>query len=68
MDYYLKFSPDFNVCEEFFSLLKWKLKEPYFQTLLEFHVPTAVLIAMDTIPPEVVYNLFKNMSGNCVNL
>ena len=39
-----------------------------FQTLLEFQVPTAVLSATDTIPPEVVYDLFKNKSGNCVNL
>ena len=70
VDYYFipKFSLDFNVFEEFFSLLKRKLKEPYFQTLLDFHVPTAVLSAVDTIPPELVYNLFKNMSGNCVNL
>ena len=63
-----KFSPDFNVCEEFFSMLKWKLKDPYFQRLLEFNVPTAVLSAADSIPAQVVHNFFKNISGNCVNL
>ena len=63
-----KFSADLNPVEFFFSLLKRRLQDPYFQTLLDFNVPTAVLSAAETIPHDVIYSFFKNLSCNYMNL
>ena len=54
-----KFSPDLNPVEFFFSLLKGRLQDPYFQTLLDFNVPTEVLSAAETIPHEIIYSFFN---------
>ena len=70
MTYYFlpKFSPDTNAAEEYISLVKGRLKESYFQTLCSYHVPTAVLAAVGTIGPDIVYKYFKNVSCNYLNM
>ena len=63
-----KFSPTFNPVEEYISLLKKKLKDSEFQTLADYHVPTAVLSAAESIGPNTVYKYFRNVSLNYMNL
>ena len=60
-----KFSPDCNPTEEYFSLLKHKLKDPYYQTWLKYSVPTAVLSAAESISANMVHKFFKI---HCVTL
>lgn len=62
------FSPDTNPLEMTFSYLKRKLKDKDFADLMEFDVPTAVLAACHTITPQLMYNVYKNVTKNYMNL
>ena len=63
-----RYSPDTNPCEEYFSLLKRRMKEKEFASIADFSVPTAVLAAAESISPTTVYAFFKNASGNYMRL
>ena len=62
------FSPDLNPIELFFSFCKKKLASEYYQKLLEYSVPIAVMEACEGIGHEKMYNFFKGVTGNYMNL
>ena len=67
--YYLPpFSPDLNATEQAFACIKHLMKTSEFQTLLEYHVPTAIYQAMSYMTPGLMYKLFKDVSYNFMNL
>ena len=63
-----RYSPDTNPCEEYFSLLKSRLRQAQFFSIAEFSVPTAVLAAAETISTDQVYSFFKHATCNYMNL
>ena len=67
--YYLPpYSPDLNVTEQAFACIKHLMKTSEFQTLLEYHVPTAIYQAVSYLTPDLMYKLFKDVSCNFMNL
>ena len=63
-----KFLPDTNCAEELIGTLKSRLRTESFQQLVEFSVPTAVLAAAETITSQQVYNFFKDVTFNYMNM
>ena len=63
-----KFSLDTNCAEEFIGTLKLRLCTESFQQLVEFSVPTAVLAATEMITSQQVYNFFKDVTFNYMNM
>ena len=63
-----KFSLDTNCAEEFIGTLKSRLCTESFQQLVEFSVPTAVLAATEMITSQQVYNFFKDVTFNYMNM
>ena len=64
----LKFSPDTNCAEEYIGTLKSRLHKEEFAKFVEFSVPTAVLAAAETITSQQVYNFFKDVTFNYLNM
>ena len=63
-----KYSPDLNLLEMAFSLTKRQLALPYFQTLIKYSVPLAIMESIELIGHEKMYQFFKRVSGNYMNL
>ena len=63
-----KFSPDTNCAEEYIGTLKSRLRTEEFAQLVDFSVPTAILAAAETITSQQVYNFFKDVTFNYLNM
>ena len=63
-----KFSCDTNPTEFYISEIKTTLQKSHFQAIAEYSLPLAILTAAETIPDQHIYNFFKNVSLNYMNL
>ena len=63
-----KYSCDLQPLETAFSLIKRQMARPYFQRLVQYSVPLAVMESVELIDHEKMYKFFKGVSGNYMNL